>query len=115
MAEIVHFPRPAPRLVWSPAETDSFAFLEANADGRENVAKALEHLSSAGLELACINLLSLRDDGDVTERVSEEVLTGICHALIAVIDARGCRNDDRALRNAAARTIADREGMSHGN
>ncbi|MBB4520518.1 UNVERIFIED_ORG: hypothetical protein M2435_001298 [Rhizobium sophorae] len=122
MAEIVQFPRhtppPAPRLVWPPAPTtleDSVAELEAKAEGRQSVAKALEHLASVNVELACVNVLSLQKGGDVTELVTEEVLTGICHALISVIDARGSRNCDLPLRRAVARELADREGASHDN
>lgn len=103
MAEIVQFPRhdpnPGPRLVWPPAtaEADSLAVMESNAAGRESVAKALENLASVNVELCCVNILSLQKGGDVTELVTEEVLIGLCHALISVIDARGVRNRDRPL------------------
>lgn len=116
MAEIVQFPRhsppPAPRLVWPPAPMaveDILAAVESEAEGRQCIAKALENLASVNTELCCINTLSISNGGDVAGLVSDEVVIGICHALTAVIDARGSRNIDLPLRRAAAELIAERE------
>lgn len=122
MAEILTFPdrrQPSspPRLYCISGDDcvsagDVEAAIEAETHGRQRVAKAIEHLCSASLELSVVNFLSVHG-GDSVDQVSDEVMIGICHALIAVIDAKGCRTDDRALRNAAAKAIADREGIYH--
>ncbi|MGR9252708.1 hypothetical protein [Rhizobium leguminosarum] len=118
MAEILHFPRTAPqrpalRLV---CDTDDLVEAETKAAGRKHVAEAMEHIGSADLELKAANIILLDDPGaDIDELVTEEIVIGLCQALISVIDARGCRTDDRPLRNAAAKAISDREGTHHGN
>lgn len=119
MAEIVQFParplvsgRPALRLV---CDIDDMVEAETTAKGHAYIANAMENLASANLELNAANMILLERGGDVAELVSDEVITSICHALIAAIDARGCRNDDRPLRNIAAKAIAEREGGHHGN
>ncbi|ANM12086.1 hypothetical protein [Rhizobium sp. N324] len=115
MAEIVHFPargpRPALRLV---SDIDDMVTAEMNAKCRDYIAKALENMASANLELNAANVILL-DQGDTSDLVSDEVIISMCHALISVIDARGCRTDDRPLRNAAAKTISEREGSHHGH
>ncbi|MBY5849638.1 hypothetical protein HFN51_03575 [Rhizobium leguminosarum] len=117
MAEILHFPRTAPprpmlRLV---CDVDDLVAAEVDAAGRKHVAEAMEHIGSADLELKAANVILLDRSGDIAELVSEEIVISLCHALISVIDAKGCRNDDRSLRNAAARAISDREGAHNGN
>ncbi|MBB4574428.1 hypothetical protein [Rhizobium lentis] len=121
MAEIVHFParplasdhaRPALHLVCDIAD---LVDAETEAKAHAYVANAMENLASANLELNAANIILLERGGDVAELVSDEVITSLCHALIAVIDARGNRNDDRPLRNIAAKAIAEREGSHHGN
>jgi uncharacterized protein with von Willebrand factor type A (vWA) domain len=72
-------------------------------------------MASANLELNNVNVVLLDRGGDVAELVSDETIISLGHALIAVIDAKGCRQGDRALRNAAAKVIADREGTHHGH
>jgi hypothetical protein len=115
MAEIVQFPtrapRPALRLVCDI--DDLVAAAETTAKGHKFIASAMESMASASLELNNAYVILLDRGGDVADLVSEESIISICHALIALIDAKGCRNEDRALRNAAARTIADREGANH--
>lgn len=116
MAEIVPFPtrsgRPLLRLV---CDIDDMVEAETTAKGQSYIANAMENMASANLELNAANMILLERGGDVAELVSDEVITSLCHAIIAVIDARGCRTDDRPLRNAAAKAVADREGGHHGN
>ncbi|AID18382.1 hypothetical protein PPF1_69 [Rhizobium phage vB_RleM_PPF1] len=116
MAEIVHFPRTAPRpALRLVSDVDDLVAAALKTEGHRHIAKALEDIASANLELNTVNSVMLHRQCDATDLVSEETIISICHALIAVIDAKGCRNGDLALRNAAAKVIADREGMSHGN
>ncbi|KEC73183.1 hypothetical protein RLPCCGM1_c1299 [Rhizobium leguminosarum bv. phaseoli CCGM1] len=116
MAEIVHFPgRPARPMLRLVCDIDDLVEAERTAKARAYIGNAMENMASANLELNAANMILLERGGDVAELVSDEVITGLCNALIAVIDARGCRTDDRPLRNAAANAIADREGGHHGN
>ncbi|MBB3297857.1 MULTISPECIES: hypothetical protein [unclassified Rhizobium] len=116
MAEILHFPRTAPRpALRLVGDVDDLVAAELKGEGLRHIAAALDHMASANCELIAVNRILLSRQDDVTDLVSEETIIGLCHALISVIDAKGCRNDDRPLRNAAAKAIAEREGVYHGN
>ncbi|MBB2698918.1 UNVERIFIED_ORG: transcriptional antiterminator Rof (Rho-off) [Rhizobium esperanzae] len=116
MAEIVHFPvRPARPMLRLVCDIDDLVEAETTAKGHAYIGNAMENMASANLELNAANMILLENGGDVAELVSDEVITSICHALISVIDAKGCRTADRPLRNAAAKAIADREGSQHGH
>ncbi|OWV67908.1 hypothetical protein ATY76_13340 [Rhizobium sp. R339] len=112
MAEILHFPIPAPRpALRLVSDLDDQVEIETCTMAHKLVAKAMESMGAADLDLRAVNVILLDRGGDVAELVSEETVVSLCHALIAVIDAKGCRTADRPLRNAAAKAIAEREGV----
>jgi hypothetical protein len=72
----------------------------------EQIAEALECVAAAQLELAADNRMAQRR---LSPAVTEETIISLAQALIHVVDAKGNRNSDRALRAALVMAIEIRE------
>lgn len=107
MDNLVHFPAQF-RLV--PEDPDPVV-IEMRVLRQRHVAQALEHIASANLDIAVDNLTAGEDS---LEGISDETIISLAHAFIHLIDAKGCRNIDRALRAELVAAIELREASDAG-
>ncbi len=114
MADILNFPRldtGRPRLTVIDGGA-SLVDLECDDYARRQITWAIENIASAQCELACNNTFAI-DNAGIADAISEETVMSLAHALIAVIDAKGCRTADRPLREQLQAAIDMREAR-HG-
>lgn len=110
MAEILSFPQKL-RLVSNdlgPSIAEEIE-IEMGRIRRRKVAQAIEHVASANIDLAVDNLCGTSG----FEGLTDETMIGLCHAMICVIDALGCRNADLPLRRTLKEAIERMENV-HG-
>lgn len=114
MAEILHFPRPdtgRPHLAVIDGGASSVD-IECDEYARRQITWAIENIAAAQCELACNNTFAI-DHAGIADLISEETIMSLANALIAVIDAKGCRTADRPLREQLQAAIDMREAR-HG-
>lgn len=114
MADILNFPRldtGRPHLTVIDGGA-SLVDLECDEYARRQITWAMENIASAQCDLACTNTFAI-DGAGIADLISEETVSGLALALIAVIDAKGCRTADRQLREQLQAAIDMREAR-HG-
>jgi hypothetical protein len=108
MAEIFSFPARSKLRVVDPTEQGTLQqiFLAEHA----HLAHAMENIASATLELQALNTIAVhRDTNALGDMVDDAVLISLAKGMNHLLDLRGARNAERAVRHMLSAMISHLE------